>query len=306
MWDIKILGYELFNLFYNFFIYSFIGWIYESCYVSILNRKWVNRGFLNGPIIPLYGAGASIIYITFWHYRDDFLFVFFGGMLLATMLEYITSLIMEILLHAKWWDYCDKKFNLNGRICLSASLLWGALSICMIEFLQPIVNRWIAHLPRITAIYFGYFIFAIFAGDFAVTVVNTLQLDKMLGELQRLRMEIIDYVDSIKIYEAKEEWKNKRNLFKIPDVVEHIKVLIDENKDRLIENNKNREGFELKSFRLEIEKNLKEYVGRFQRKTSKTSFIQKRLLNAFPNMHSVRRDDALKDLRDLLKKHRRE
>ena len=76
MWNIKVFGLEFINIFYNFIIYSFLGWVYESLYVSLLKRSWVNRGFLNGPVIPIYGAGATLVYMVFWPYRDQYLLVF--------------------------------------------------------------------------------------------------------------------------------------------------------------------------------------------------------------------------------------
>lgn len=306
MWNEKIFGYSFYYIFYYFFLYSFLGWIYESCYVSIQKKKWVNRGFLNGPIIPLYGCAAILVYITFWQYQKQYLLIFLGGMILTTILEYITSLLMELIFHAKWWDYSNIKFNINGRVCLRASLLWGILCVCLITILQPAVIHLVDLIPRRMADYFGYIILSFFLADIIVTVVHTLQLDQMLIELQKLKQDIIEYLDNTKLYEAKEEWKSKWTFNKFPEFADRIKVLIDENKERLIDNNKNREGFEFKSFRLEIENHLKEFAGKYQRKSNTTSFIQKRLLKAFPNMHSIRRDDALKDLREWLQKHRRD
>lgn len=306
MWNLELNGYSFYYIFYYFFTYSFLGWIYESCYVSIHKKKWVNRGFLNGPIIPLYGFAAVLVYVTFWQYQKEYVLIFFGGMILTTILEYITSLFMELIFQAKWWDYSKEKLNINGRVCLKASLLWGTLCVCLIGFLQPIVDTLIHFIPRRMAEYFGYVIVSFFLADGIVTVVHTLQLDSMLIELQKLKRDIIEYLDSTKLYEAKEEWKNKWSFNKLPEFADHIKELIDENKERLIDNNKNREGFEFKAFRLEIENHVKEFAGKYQRKSNKTSFIQKRLLKAFPNMHSVKRDDALKDLREWLQKHRRD
>jgi uncharacterized membrane protein len=305
MWELEFFGYPFLELFYNFFLYSLIGWIYESCYVSIHKKRWVNRGFLNGPIIPLYGTAATVIYMAFWQYKESYLLVFVGGIVLASTLEYITSLVMELIFHAKWWDYSDRKLNLNGRICLAASMLWGVLSIIMIEIFQPFVHKLIITLPKQAAEYLGYFVFAIFTADVTITVVHTLQLDKMLSELDKLRQDILEFLESTKIYETKEEWKNKWNIHRFPEFADHIRELIDENTDRLMEYN-NREGFELKNFRLDVEKHVRDYIGRFQRKSDRTSIVQKRLLKAFPNMHSVKKDAALKDLREWLQKHKRD
>lgn len=302
MWELEFKGFLFPVLFYNFFIYSFIGWIYESCYVSIHKKKWVNRGFLNGPLIPLYGTGATTVFMAFWQYRDHYLLIFVGGIILASTLEYITSMIMELIFHTKWWDYSDKKLNLNGRICFAASLLWGVMSLLMIEFIQPFVIRFIHVLPKPFMEYLGYLIFALFTVDIAFTVVHTLQLDKILGELEKMRQDIFEYLENTKLYETKEEWKSKWNIHRFPEFADHIRELIDENTDRLMEYNK--EGYDLKNFRIEVEKHVKEYIGRFQRSSNKTSRIQKRLIKAFPNMHSINKDASLKDLREWIQKHK--
>ncbi len=305
MWSMNIFNIELFDIFYNFFIYAFLGWIYESCYVSFNNKNWVNRGFLNGPIIPIYGAGATLIYITFWQYREQYLLIFFGGMILATLLEYVTSLLMELIFHAKWWDYSHIKFNFHGRVCLSVSLFWGGLSLLMIEFIQPHIVKILDQIPKTYGEYIAYAIVALVTTDLTVTVVHTLQLDKMLSELQRLKQEFSDYIESTRLYETKEEWKHRFASYKINDLVENIKVFFDENKEKLIEINLNREGFEIKKLHFEIEKQVKDYFNKFQTKTSRTSRIQKRLLKAFPNIQFMKREDVLKDLRERLQKYKK-
>ena len=109
-----------------FYLYSFIGWVWESCYVSLKNGRWVNRGFLHGPLLPIYGAGAVTILFSTMEVRDSIPLIFLLGMVGATILEYITGACMERMFHVRYWDYSDKKWNLNGHICLAASLVWDA------------------------------------------------------------------------------------------------------------------------------------------------------------------------------------
>lgn len=148
MWEARFFGFEFYFLVYNFFLYSFCGWIYESTLVSIQHKTWVNRGFLNGPIVPIYGAGATAVYLFLSGIPDEPVLIFVIGMLVATVLEYLTSYVMEKLFHAKWWDYSNYKYHFQGRICLLASLLWGFLSLLMMDVLQPFMNSVIASIPR--------------------------------------------------------------------------------------------------------------------------------------------------------------
>ena len=110
-----------------FFFYCFCGWIWESCYVSLCQRHWVNRGFLHGPLLPIYGSGAVIILLATIPVEQSLVLIYLCGMVAATALEYVTGAVMERLFHVRYWDYSTQKCNLNGYICLTSSLAWGFL-----------------------------------------------------------------------------------------------------------------------------------------------------------------------------------
>ena len=111
--------YTLAQWFLFFYFYCFCGWVWESCYVSILKRHWVNRGFLHGPLLPIYGFGAITVLIATMPVRDNVVLVYVMGMIGATILEYFTGALMESLFHVRYWDYSSHRFNLNGHICLA-------------------------------------------------------------------------------------------------------------------------------------------------------------------------------------------
>ena len=108
-----------------FMFYCLCGWIWESCYVSAMERRWVNRGFLHGPLLPIYGSGALVILISTIWVKDNLWLVFLFGMIAATVLEYVTGAVMEKLFKVRYWDYSKQKLNLKGYICLTSSLAWG-------------------------------------------------------------------------------------------------------------------------------------------------------------------------------------
>ena len=120
-----------------FFFYCFCGWVWESCYVSACKRQWVNRGFLHGPLLPIYGSGAIIILFVTLPVEQDLRLVFLLGMIAATVLEYVTGAEMERLFKVRYWDYSHHRFNLNGHICLTSSLAWGFFSILLVRFIHP-------------------------------------------------------------------------------------------------------------------------------------------------------------------------
>ena len=130
-----------------FFFYCFLGWVWESCYVSLCQRQWVNRGFLEGPLLPIYGSGAIIILFTTLPFADSLPLIWLFGMLSATILEYVTGAVMERLFSVRNWDYSQKRFNLNGHICLSSSIAWGFFSILLVRFLHPPVGRFLSYIP---------------------------------------------------------------------------------------------------------------------------------------------------------------
>lgn len=123
-----------------FFIYSVLGWLMESIYVSILQKKFVNRGFLIGPYCPIYGYGSLIIVLYLEQYKSNILTVFILGVAICSILEYITSYLMEKIFKARWWDYSDRKFNLNGRVCGENAILFGLGGVLIIYIIHPFVK----------------------------------------------------------------------------------------------------------------------------------------------------------------------
>lgn len=131
--------YIFFYYFLLFFIYSVLGWIIETINVSFTEQKFVNRGFLIGPYCPIYGWGAIFMILYLTQYKDNMLTVFILACVICSVLEYVTSYVMEKLFKTRWWDYSNRKFNLNGRICGMNSILFGLCGILVIYIVQPIL-----------------------------------------------------------------------------------------------------------------------------------------------------------------------
>ena len=132
-------------VFLIFIIFSFVGWISEVLYVGIFfEHKFVNRGFLHGPLCPIYGFGGLSILLLPQELYTTWLRLFCASMLFGTVVEYISSWILEKLFHTRWWDYSHYKFNIRGRVCLLNSLLFGALGVVIIHFVQPFVMKFLS------------------------------------------------------------------------------------------------------------------------------------------------------------------
>ena len=123
-----------------FFICSFVGYIMEVLWCFLGSKKLVNRGFLCGPVIPIYGVGALLILFTLLRYYSDPVVVFVFGVIITSALEYFTSFLLEKIFHNKWWDYSTNKYNINGRICLKNSFAFGVLSLVIIYFVAPLLS----------------------------------------------------------------------------------------------------------------------------------------------------------------------
>ena len=128
------------NYFLIFYIYSIIGWITESTYATIKEKKLINRGFLIGPYCPIYGFGSLIMILYLEQYKNNLITVFILSVVLCSILEYFTSYLMEKIFKARWWDYNNEKFNLNGRICGQNSIIFGLGGIAIIYLIHPFIN----------------------------------------------------------------------------------------------------------------------------------------------------------------------
>ena len=164
------MEYSIGMLFLLFIIYSFLGWCMEMVVCYFATRKWVNRGFLIGPICPIYGWGCLLIILLLKRYLDDPLVLFVMSMVLCSLLEYYTSYLMEKLFKARWWDYSHKKYNINGRICLDNILAFGILGLLMMYFINPFVVKMLGFVSTKVLNIVVIVIFVIFLVDNIVSL----------------------------------------------------------------------------------------------------------------------------------------
>ena len=166
-----------------FFFYCFLGWVWESCYVSVCRRQWVNRGFLHGPLLPIYGSGAILILFVTLPAENNLFLVWLLGMIAATALEYVTGDVMERLFKVRYWDYSKKRFNLNGYICLTSSIAWGFFSILLVRFIHPPIGRLLTRVPAFLVDPAALALTAAFTVDVVRSVQAALDLREILTRL---------------------------------------------------------------------------------------------------------------------------
>lgn len=173
-----------------FFTYSFFGWIWEVCLVSVRERRLVNRGFLVGPILPIYGFGAVAILMCTVPVQDSIPLIFLSGMAGATLLEYFTGWLMEKLFHVRYWDYSRFRLNLNGYICAAASLCWGVFSILLLRVLHPPIEGLVTRLPAAAGWVLAVILLSVLAVDFGFSVRAALDTRLLLEKLSESRQRV--------------------------------------------------------------------------------------------------------------------
>ena len=178
-------------------IYSIIGWVYESTICSISQRKLINRGFLNGPYCPIYGTGAVLVLLVLGRIQNPVL-LFFAGAVLTCSLEYLTSWLMEKLFHARWWDYSNKKFNIQGRICLGHTFYWGIASLLFLYLVHPIVVYCFSQLLDSAAIIIFACVLAVFLVDLVFAVYRALDVRKVMDKIKGFSDTLSNFAGTIK------------------------------------------------------------------------------------------------------------
>lgn len=244
-----------------FIIYAFLGWCSEVAFAAVNKGKFVNRGFLNGPVCPIYGVGMLIVVLCLWSLRDRPLLLFLGSALLTTALEFVTGFVLERFFHDKWWDYSDMPFNIKGYVCLKFTILWGLAA----SFIIGAIHRFIYMLIEKTPFVLGAILLAVFSAafiaDFIVTLTALVKLPKKLkamAEAERALRAVSD---------------------KIGENISDTTIAAKEKGEALAEENKPR----LEELKAEYEKKKKELSAMLER-----NFVQRRIFKAFPNLKNGR------------------
>ena len=181
---------EILKIITYFYIYSFIGWVLESIYKTIYEKKIVNSGFLYGPFCPIYGFGALIMYYILSGYNNNPVHVFIIGFVVLSVWEYIVAWALEKLLHTKYWDYSNNKFNLNGRVCLLNSFFWGVLGLVFIYIVHPFIQNQIANINHLTLIIISLIISLGLIIDIILSTKKINDIKKKIEDIKKIGEEI--------------------------------------------------------------------------------------------------------------------
>lgn len=206
-------SYSVVQWLFFFYFYCFFGWCFESTYVSIKLKKPVNRGFMRGPFLPLYGSGGIMMLVVSAPFQGNTFLVYIAGCVGATVLEYITGVAMEALFKVRYWDYSCQKFNFQGHICLKSTLAWGFLTIFMTEWLHKTIEGFALQIPSRWMYIIVVSVSLVLVVDFTLSFNAAMELRDILIKMEQAREELqriqkrLDVILAV----ADEDIRNKRN-----------------------------------------------------------------------------------------------
>ena len=181
-----LFGIPLYNAAAYFLLYSCLGWCVEVAYAAVTTGKLVNRGFLNGPVCPIYGFGMVALLALLTPVQDHLLPLFLGGMLVPSAIELAGGWVLYRLYHTRWWDYSDEPFNLGGYICLKFSLLWGLGSVLMIRVIHPLLAGLIGLIPHRIGWIVMLLLYLLYLADVIFTAFTAADLARDLDTLEKV------------------------------------------------------------------------------------------------------------------------
>ena len=209
------MEYNFIDILIYFITYSFLGWIMESIFRSICEKKLINTGFLKGPFCPIYGIGAIIMILFLKNFSNNLILLFFISIIVFTIWEYLVGVLLEKLFHTKYWDYSDNKFNFQGRICLMNSIFWGILGVVFIQYIHPVIENILGKVD-IRLLTFIYAIIGIvMLVDMIISIIKVKHIKATLDKIEKLNKEIKE-----KLKEITEEGKT--------DILENIQNLVEQ------------------------------------------------------------------------------
>ena len=181
-----VCGFSLYHILAFFLIYSCLGWCVEVVYAAATTGQLVNRGFLNGPVCPIYGFGMILVLFFLTPLEDDLLLLYLGGVILPSALELVGGWALYKLYRTRWWDYTDKPFNIGGYVCLEFSLMWGVGAMVMVKAIHPTIAALVNLIPPLVGFVLMCLLYAVYAADVVATAIAASDLARELDALEKV------------------------------------------------------------------------------------------------------------------------
>lgn len=312
----------MYQLLWIFFIYAFLGWCTEVSYAALRTGRFVNRGFLNGPVCPIYGCGVVVVLAGLEPLKGNFVLLFLGSVVLTSALEWATGFVLEKLFRQRWWDYSDKPFNLGGYICLEFSVMWGFACLFVVDILHPSIEFFIRLIPHTLGwVLLGLFSAAM-AVDLAATVRTIAKLNRQLDQIdqlaRRLKTASNEFGENLadRVLEAAErsadwkedweaaaeEWSQRRAEFQVQlaQRKERLEGELAQKREQMedeLRQHAQEQAVRLQEGHDKARAELDAWREKLQTQLDSRVFGQRRLMAAFPKMRSTRHRQAMEQLR---------
>lgn len=291
-----------------FFVYSFLGWCTEVAFAACKERRFVNRGFLNGPFCPIYGFGVSLVIVFLTSYRSNLVFLYIASVFLVTVLEGLTGWAMDKIFHNKWWDYSDMPLNIGGYVCLIFSLIWGAACVAIMNLIHPLIHKGLTFLPHTLGIVLIILLGILLIADTCVTASAIFKFNRQLEHMEKIAAELHElseqlgeniYSTTVRVMEAADDIQEKTQ-----DAVEELHDLR-QNRAKIVRVKAQKAMEEIYERRQDTVENVREHIEDLKRRYSElnqsTGRVTKRLLCAFPSLESRRHKERVSEIRRQLK-----
>ena len=205
------MEYSFLEIIIYFITYSFLGWVMESIFRSISEKKIINTGFLKGPFCPIYGVGAIIMLLFLKRFSDNLAVLFIVSVVVLTIWEYLVGVLLEKLFHTKYWDYSKNKFNFQGRICLTNSIFWGILGVVFVKYIHPAIENLIEKIDVRILIFVYSILGIVILVDMITSIVKVKNIKVTLEKIEKLNNEIREKLKEENVQYIIEQLKYKRN-----------------------------------------------------------------------------------------------
>lgn len=276
-----------------FIIYAFLGWVLEVAFAAFRTGDFVNRGFLNGPVCPIYGCGVLLVVTVLSPLKGNLLLLFLGSFILTSAIEFVTGFLLEKLFHNKWWDYSEQRFNICGYVCLLFSVLWGLGCTFVLKVVHPVIYNLIRLMPKLPGSILLSVFCVTFAVDVGITVASILKFNERLKLLDEIaeKMTVVSNEIGENIYEGVTVAVEKGGELK-ENIYEGVTVAVEKGGE--LKENMDLKAAEIKDVLYEKKKERAALQQEFNRlMTENVSFGMKRLMRAFPRMKSTAYQESL-------------
>jgi len=292
------MTYSVYQLIGLFLIYSFLGWCTEVSYAALSSGEIVNRGFLNGPVCPIYGVGMIGVLLLLMPASDHVLLLFFGGMALCTLVELVGGWILKQVFDTRWWDYTEEPFNLGGYVCLRFSILWGLAVTFVVKLVHPALLKLVDAVPPVPGIVLESLLGALFLTDLIMTLLTIIGIKRRLREMERVASALHAVGDSISerlgstaiAADAKLDEMRETGQEKMAEGREKVAAAISSGQDKVSERKERFETKvtgtleELQAKRMQLEEKQKLLLAEYK---SRRRFMIRRLGRAFPDIRKA-------------------